>query len=209
MQSSWPGFVFSGSYESGCAQTSQATRQQFYAMKTKNNLRTALGRSSKYVLALSAASLLIGSALAQEATKPMKPMKGAEHLMMLGQSTPPTPEQTKEMMKRCQEMMEHKQAMQVDQKAQDTELTSRISAMNSAPEGQKLGLLAAAVTQMVEQRAAMNAHKAKMDADMMQHMMQHMRMGPECLAQCPMMKGMKDMDGHSEGAHKKHDAIRK
>lgn len=172
-------------------------------------LRSVLRVTSRFALVLSTTSALMGAAHAQEATKPMKPMKGGEHLLMLNPSTPPTPEQTKQMMERCREMMGHKQAMQADQKAQDDALTAKIAEMNSASEAQKLGLLASAVTQMVEQRAAMNAHKAKMDEEMMQHMMLHMRMGPECLAQCPMMKGKKDMDGQPDGAHKKHQAEQK
>jgi hypothetical protein len=39
-----------------------------------------------------------------------------------------------------------------------------------------------------------------MEDEMMQHMMQHMMMGKESLSQCPMMKGMKDMDKSSPGA---------
>ena len=54
--------------------------------------------------------------------------------------------------------------------------------------------MAAVITRMVEQRIAMDARMAKMQEEMMQHMMQHMQMGKESMSQCPMMKGMKDMD---------------
>lgn len=57
---------------------------------------------------------------------------------------------------------------------------------------------------MVEQRITMDARKAKMEEEMMKHMMQHvmqyMQMGKDSISQCPMMKGMKDMDEQSEDA---------
>jgi hypothetical protein len=34
-----------------------------------------------------------------------------------------------------------------------------------------------------------------MEDEMMQHMMRHMQMGKESMAQCPMMTGMKGMEG--------------
>ena len=55
---------------------------------------------------------------------------------------------------------------------------------------------------MVEQRIAMNVRMAKMQEEMMQHMMQHMQMGKESMSQCPMMKGMKDMDEKSGAGQK-------
>jgi uncharacterized protein (DUF2336 family) len=89
-----------------------------------------------------------------------------------------------------------------DMKAQDAELTEQLIRMNSAPEDKKLGLIAAVVTRMVEQRTAMNARMAKMQEEMMQHMMEHMQMGKGSMSQCPMMKGMKDMDEKSGDAQK-------
>jgi hypothetical protein len=93
--------------------------------------------------------------------------------------------------------------MMADMKAQDAELTEQLTKMNSAPEDKKMGLMAAVVTHMVEQRIAMDARKAKMEEAMMQHMMQHMQMGKESMAQCPMMKGMKGMDEKSRDTQKK------
>ena len=74
--------------------------------------------------------------------------------------------------------------------------------MNRAEKDKKVDLMAAIVTDMEEQRISMDARKAKMDEEMMQHMMQHMQMGKESMSQCPMMKGMKDMDDKSAGAYK-------
>ena len=99
------------------------------------------------------------------------------------------------MMERCQEMMEQKQKMREDMKAQDAELTEQLTRMNSAPEDKKMGLMAAILTHMVEQRIAMDARKAKMEEEMMKHMMQHMQIGKESISQCPMMKGMDEKSG--------------
>src|ERR1039458_6273497 len=116
------------------------------------------------------------------------------------------------MMERCQEMKEQKQKMKEDMKAQDAQLTEQLADMNRAPKDKKVGLMAAAFTGMVQQRITMDARKAKMEDEMMQHMMQHMQMGKESMAQCPMMKGMKDMEGMDEGSaatHKDHQQEQK
>jgi hypothetical protein len=113
------------------------------------------------------------------------------------------------MTERCQEMKEQKQKMKEDMKAQDAQLTEQVAKMNSAPEDKKMSLMAAVITHMVEQRAAMNARKAKMEEEMMKHMMEHMQMGKESMSQCPMMKGIKGMDDKSGDAHKKHQKEQK
>jgi hypothetical protein len=106
------------------------------------------------------------------------------------------------MMAQCQEMKEQKQKMKEDMDAQNTQLTEQLAKMNSAPEDKKMDRMASVITLMVEQRIAMDARKAKMDEEMMQHMMQHIQMGKESMSQCPMMKGMKGMDEKSMGAEK-------
>lgn len=114
------------------------------------------------------------------------------------------------MMKSCKAMMEKKQKMMMKMKAQDAALSKQAAKMNSAPSDKKTGLMADVVTQLVEQRMARDAQKAKMQEKMMQHMMQHMQMGKESMAQCPMMQDMKGMDGmdgmngKSGSSHKKH-----
>jgi hypothetical protein len=113
------------------------------------------------------------------------------------------------MMERCQEMKKQKQDMKDDIKAQDAQLTEQLANMNRAPEDQKTGLMAAVLTHMVEHRIAMDARKAQMEEAMMQHMMQHMQMGKESMSQCPMMKGMKDMDDKSAGAYKEQQREQK
>ena len=116
------------------------------------------------------------------------------------------------MMERCQKMKQEKQQMMADMKDQDDQLMEQVAEMNRAPHDKKIGLMAAILTHIAEQRIAMDARKAKMDDEMMQHMMQHMQMGKDSMAQCPMMKdmkgmkGMKDMDDKSVGDHKgQHD----
>jgi DNA-binding transcriptional regulator YdaS (Cro superfamily) len=106
------------------------------------------------------------------------------------------------MMERCQEMKEQKQKLKEDMKAQDAQLTEQLANMNRAPEDKQMGLMAGVLTHMVEQRIAMDARKTQMEEAMMKHMMQHMQMGKESMSQCPMMKGMKDMDDTAAGAHK-------
>jgi DNA-binding transcriptional regulator YdaS (Cro superfamily) len=113
------------------------------------------------------------------------------------------------MMERCQEMKEQKQKLKEDMKAQDAQLTEQLANMNRAPEDKQMGLMAGVLTNMVEQRIAMDARKAQMEEAMMQHMMQHMQMGKESMSQCPMMKGMKDMDDKSAGAYKEQQGAQK
>ncbi len=107
------------------------------------------------------------------------------------------------MMERCQEMMEQKQKMREDLKSQDAELTAQVAVMNSATDDKKMGLMAAVVTKMVEQRSTMDARKAKMEEEMRQHMRQHMQMGKESMSKCPMMQ---DMDEKSAVRHEGHQA---
>jgi flagellar biosynthesis protein FliP len=113
------------------------------------------------------------------------------------------------MMESCQAMQEQKEKMQADMKAQDAELTEHVAKMNRAPEAEKMSVMAAVITHMLEQRITMDARMAKMEEDMMKHMMQHMQMGGDSMAQCPMMKGMADMDEKSAGTHKEHQPEQK
>ena len=170
-------------------------------MKSKNSL-LRIGLSSGFAFALAFAAWHPGTAQAQDETKPMKPMNGGEHQMMVKPVN--TPAEGKEMMEgkmtaNRQKMMQQKQKMMEEMKAQDAELIKQVAQMNSAPSGKKIGLMAGIVTRIVEQRMAMDERKAKME-----EMMQHMQMGKESMAQCPMMKGMKGMDDKSGDAHKEH-----
>ena len=138
-------------------------------MKTQTNTNLAIRSSLALTLALA-----IWSPLPSLSAEP-----AAETMMMEGK-----------MMERCKEMMEQKQKMKEDMKAQDAELTEQVAKMNSAPEDKKMSEMAAVITHMVEQRIAMDARKARMEEEMMQHMMRHMQMGKESMSKCPMMKDM-------------------
>ncbi len=104
------------------------------------------------------------------------------------------------MMEGCQEMKAAKQSLKQDVQSQNDALTEQLAAMNRAPASEKMGLMAAVVTKMAEQRMTMEARKATMEEEMMKHMMQHMQMGKESMSQCPMMK---DMGDKPTGAHHK------
>jgi hypothetical protein len=90
----------------------------------------------------------------------------------------------------CQAMKEQKDKLMAEMKAQDADLAAQVAAMNSAPEDKKLGLIAAIVTHMIEQRTVMNVRMEKMHEQMMEHMMKHMQMGKESVSKCSTMKGM-------------------
>jgi hypothetical protein len=106
------------------------------------------------------------------------------------------------MAEQCEEMMKQKKSMAAEMKAQDAALTAQLATMNSAPENEKLALLAAIVTKTTEQRIAMDATHAKMESAMMAHMMEHMQDGKDSMADCPMMKSM---DGKSSDKKSDYD----
>ena len=105
------------------------------------------------------------------------------------------------MKEHCQQMMEQKAKMKEEMKAQETQLTEQVTAMNRAPDDKKLALVAALLTTMLEQRVAMTARHEKMEMDMMDHMKQHADMGKGSMNTCPMMTGMHaSASGHSGAA---------
>ncbi len=104
----------------------------------------------------------------------------------------------------CQDMKAQKMKMKDDMKAQDAALNELVGKMNRAPDDKKPSLMAAVVTQIVEQRIAMDVRHAKMDDEMMTHMMQHMQMGKDSMSQCPMMTDMKSMGASAAVAPSAH-----
>lgn len=104
------------------------------------------------------------------------------------------------MMEGCQEMKAAKERLKIDTKSQNDAQVEQLAAMNRAPASERMGLLAAVVTKMAEQRMTMDARKAAMEEEMMKHMMQHMQMGKETMSECPMMK---DAGDKPAGAHHK------
>jgi hypothetical protein len=160
-------------------------------MKTRTLTHHVIRSSFTFVLALA----IWSPALAQSAG----PAKGK--MTMEGMEGMP--------IERCQEMMEKKQQMAAEMKAQDAALTAQVARMNSAKGDEKSAAMAAIVTSLVEQRTAMHARMATMQEEMMPHMMGHMQSGKESMAQCPMMSGMGKKDEKSADAHKEHQKARK
>jgi hypothetical protein len=153
-------------------------------MKKQTNKKLLIRSNFILAMAIAMASWLPTAATA--ADEPMKPMKDGEYKMMQS----------------CKAMNEKKEKMKVEMKAQNTKLTEQVAKMNLAPKDKKTDLMAAVLTRMVENRIAMDARKAKMKEEMMQHM----QVGKESMEQCPMMKGMKDKDEKSADAHTEHQA---
>ena len=108
---------------------------------------------------------------------------------------------TGSMAEQCKSLQAHKQQMLAETKAQDAALSEQVAQMNSAADDKKLGLLAALVTRMAEQRIARNAHMATMSDDMMKHMVKHMQAGKESMQECPMMSGTGMIDMKATGTN--------
>ncbi len=145
--------------------------------QTKSNLLTRSILASSLILALSLA-IWIPAQAQSAAPAEVKPNPDA-------QATEPP-----------MAMMEHHQKMMADMKAQDAQLTEQVAAMNSAPEGKKLDLLAAIVTRMTQQRTAMTARMESMHEEMMNTMMPHMmkpqmQMENGAMPRAPMMNGLR------------------
>ncbi len=98
------------------------------------------------------------------------------------------------MAERHETMQPQREKMMAEMKAQDTELNAQLARIKSAPEAQKVDLLVAVVTQMVEQRTATHARMDEMMADMP---MDHGSMSSH-----PMMKGM---EGKPTGTTEKNN----
>ncbi len=130
---------------------------------------------------------------------------------VLSQSAEPADEKKmdSQMMEHCEKMKEQKKQMKADMKAQDADLTAHAAKMNSSPADKKVDELAALVTHMLEQRISMDARKARMEEEMMEHMMKHMEMGKKSMAKCPMMKDMKGMDHKPTDADKEPSEAKK
>ena len=99
-----------------------------------------------------------------------------------------------------QAMQEQRGKMMADMQAQDAQLTGQITAMNRAPEGKKLDLMAAILTRMVAQRTAMNMRMQNMQGGMMGNMMPPMQTDTNSMLQDSTMQGMKGMGEKSGDA---------
>jgi len=92
--------------------------------------------------------------LAQNTDQPMPKAMKMDH---------PKMDHHKMMMDQCKGMMD-------EMKSQDAELADQITKMNNASKDDKVDLMAAILTQMAKQRAAMNEKMANMHMEMMKNM---------------------------------------
>ena len=150
------------------------------------------------VLAL-AAALTASGALAQQSPTKAGKQPGSGHSGMMSGN----------MADRCQQMAAMHTQMMADVKAMDSSLDQKVAAMNAATGNAKTNAMAAVINEMATQRTQMMAKMSGMQDQMMAHMGEHMAQSgsaamKQSIAQCPMMKGMKDTDEKSAGAHKEH-----
>ena len=97
-----------------------------------------------------------------------------------------------DMKQKCAMMMQMHQTMQSTNTAQDARLQKLTDTMNGASGDQKMGAMAAVVTELVAQRSARAKASDPMQSQMMAHMAEHMQQGGKgSMMQCPMMSNGK------------------
>ncbi len=94
-----------------------------------------------------------------------------------------------QMAEHCREIRDQKLQIRADIKAQDVRLTERLAELNGATDEKKVGLMAAVLTSVIEQRIAMDVRRAKLDDGMSRHWMQHSQLGKDSMSTCPMCSG--------------------
>jgi hypothetical protein len=88
----------------------------------------------------------------------------------------------------CEAMMKKHEAMQKQMGEMDAKLQTLVGEMNGAQGSAKIDKMAAVITEIVAQRAAMQKQMAELQPEMMHHMMEHMQSGKGSMTGCPMMK---------------------
>lgn len=71
-------------------------------------------------------------------------------------------------------LLEHHEKVMAEMKAQDAELEKQLAAIKTAPDEQKMDLMVALLSSMVQQRAAMHENMATMMDDMSKNQMPHL-----------------------------------
>jgi hypothetical protein len=94
----------------------------------------------------------------------------------------------------CREMMQEREKMMQEMKAQDAQISQLVDKMNSAPNDLKQAVMADILTRMARQRAQMSAFMDKMQ----EHMKKH-RIGQGGMSPC-MMQGMEGDEENPEDA---------
>jgi hypothetical protein len=82
----------------------------------------------------------------------------------------------------CRQMMQERQRVMDDMKAQEVEISRLVTKMNSAPNDLKQSVMADILTRIVKQHSDMAAHLEKMQEHMKQHHLKGAGMSP-CLMQ--------------------------
>ncbi|MBI5834443.1 MAG: hypothetical protein HZB16_19265 [Armatimonadetes bacterium] len=87
----------------------------------------------------------------------------------------------------CQALMAQKQQLADELQAQDAAWADRVAGMDKWPGPERSDAVAAVVTELVMQRAAINARRAGMDTDVVAHMALHRRASRWSLGPCPLV----------------------
>ena len=135
------------------------------------------------VLAL-AAALTVSGALAQQ-SQPQAGKPPAKSGVMSGN-----------MGEQCKHMMAMHTEMMANMKAMDSSLEQKVAAMNAAKGNAKVDAMAAVINELATQRTQMMSKMSSMQDQKMAHMAEHTAQSgsaamKQSMAQCPMMKGMK------------------
>lgn len=148
-----------------------------------------LNKTPRRLAVLAVAALLTANVAFAQQSKPkpgMKPGTG-ESGMMSGS-----------MGEQCKQMAAMHSNMMAETKAMNASLDQKVAAMNAAEGAAKVDAMAAVINEMATQRTQMMAKMSGRQDQMMAHMGKHMANSDsagmkQSMAQCPMMKGMKDM----------------
>ena len=146
-------------------------------------MKTITNRSLAYFSLALIMALGIGSSIQAQAADPNEEMYRSEEAKADALIVEPTPAEMPAGMAQKQDMM-------AKMRAQDTELAELTAQMNAAPADQKVDLMAALLTKMVEQRAGMHAHMEMMQENMLRCTPMDKDGKPN--PKCPMMSDEKE-----------------
>lgn len=110
-----------------------------------------------------------------------------------------------QMAEHCKAMKSARAKFREDVRVQDTQLADQLSKMNTASDDRKVGLMAALLNTVVDQKIAMDVRSATAEDEMMRHMMQHMQSGKSSMACCPPTKDSETRGTDTKGTDKGTD----
>lgn len=116
-----------------------------------------------------------------------------------------------EMPEMCRKMMAEREGMMSNMAKMDAALEEKLAAVKDAKGNAKVDALTDLVEALITQRKGMHAHMMSGMPKMMGHMMSHTgeggMMGKDmAMANCPMMKDVKDLDAAGDGKSDDHSA---